>query len=76
MTLTSIFTNPSWHIFDSDATADFYLNSEKDDIVVPNTHATITADGIINGISQGYATALAINYQKEQEFFIIKVIEL
>jgi hypothetical protein len=76
LTLTSIFTNPSWHIFDSDATADFYLNSEKDDIVVPNTHATITADGIINGISQGYATALAINNQKEQEFFIIKVIQL
>ena len=76
LTLTSIFTNPSWHIFDSDATADFYLNSEKDDIVVPNTHATITADGIVNGISQGYATALAINNQKEQEFFIIKVIQL
>ena len=74
LTLNSIFTSPSWHIFDSDVTADFYLNSEKDDIVVPNTHATITTDGIVNGISQGYATALAINNQKEQEFFIIKVI--
>ena len=74
LTLTSIFANPTWHIFDSDAKSDFYRNFDEDKIVVPNTHATITTDGIVNGVSQGYVTALAINNQKEQEFFIIKVI--